>query len=108
MVTLMQQSNTTPPLYFWRDQHGHEIDLNNDQGTSLTPVEIKSGATFQTNWLDKLEWIANDNFLDSVFSKDCKLETCRTSVTAMPPECGPWPLLVERISSCSVSSKRFF
>ena len=35
----------TPPIYFWRDQTGHEIDLLIEEGTTLFPVEIKSGAT---------------------------------------------------------------
>jgi predicted AAA+ superfamily ATPase len=34
-------------LYFWRDRSGHEIDLILDHGLEQTPVEIKSGATFQ-------------------------------------------------------------
>ncbi|PID99741.1 MAG: AAA family ATPase, partial [Acidobacteria bacterium] len=40
-----------PPLYFWRDQHGHEVDLVADKGNSLFPVEIKSGQTFQKNFI---------------------------------------------------------
>ena len=32
-------------LYFWRDNTGHEIDILVDDGTSLYPVEIKSGKT---------------------------------------------------------------
>mgnify|MGYP000395082856 FL=1 len=34
-----------PPLYFWRDQTGHEVDLVIDAGTRLIPVEIKSAET---------------------------------------------------------------
>jgi predicted AAA+ superfamily ATPase len=32
-------------IYFWRDRAGNEIDVLIDTGTSLTPVEIKSGKT---------------------------------------------------------------
>lgn len=32
-------------LYFWRDSTGNEIDVVIDEGISLTPIEIKSGAT---------------------------------------------------------------
>jgi len=39
----LEESN----LYFWRDRSGHEIDLILDHGLEQTPVEIKSGATFQ-------------------------------------------------------------
>lgn len=38
-------------LFFWRDNIGTEIDLLVDAGGRLTPIEIKSGATFQTEWL---------------------------------------------------------
>lgn len=44
------------PAYFWRDQHGHEIDLIIDSGGKLIPFEIKSGATFQESWLKNLDW----------------------------------------------------
>ncbi len=45
-----------PPLYFWRDQHGHEVDLVADLGESLFPVEIKSGSTFHSDWLKNILW----------------------------------------------------
>lgn len=47
-----------PPLYFWRDQHGHELDLAIDRGTDLLPIEIKSGLTFQADWMKNLDWFA--------------------------------------------------
>jgi hypothetical protein len=34
-----------PPLFFWRDTHGHEVDVVIDLGSRRLPVEIKSGAT---------------------------------------------------------------
>lgn len=45
-----------PPLYFWRDQHGHEIDLIKDMGDVLFPIEIKSGTTFHRDWLKNIQW----------------------------------------------------
>jgi len=45
------------PLYFWRDQHGHEIDLVIDQGTYLDFYEIKSSMTFQKDFLKNITWI---------------------------------------------------
>lgn len=39
------------PLYFWRDNIGHEVDLVLEQDGGLTLVEIKSGQTFQSDWL---------------------------------------------------------
>jgi hypothetical protein len=32
-------------LYFWQDRSEHEVDVLIDQGTSLIPVEVKSGQT---------------------------------------------------------------
>lgn len=45
------------PLYFWRDQHGHEVDLVLDRGIHLDLYEIKSGATFQKDFLRQLNWL---------------------------------------------------
>jgi predicted AAA+ superfamily ATPase len=47
-----------PGLYFWRDQHGHEIDLIIESGLNLIPVEIKSGATFRPEWLTNVNWFS--------------------------------------------------
>ncbi len=45
------------PLYFWRDQHGHEVDLVIDQGNSLFCMEIKAGQTFQKSFLNSIIWL---------------------------------------------------
>ena len=34
-----------PPLFFWRDRTGHEVDLVIEKGDELLPIEIKSGRT---------------------------------------------------------------
>ena len=47
-----------PPLHFWRDQHGHEVDALLDLGDRFECLEIKSGATFQTHWLKTLHWFS--------------------------------------------------
>jgi len=46
-----------PPYYFWRDQHGHEIDLVEDQGTFLYLIEIKSSSTFHPDFLKNIQWL---------------------------------------------------
>ena len=46
----------TPPLYFWRDQTGHEVDLLIEEGGSLFPVEIKSGSTVAGDMFGSLAW----------------------------------------------------
>ncbi|MEK7997043.1 MAG: ATP-binding protein [Planctomycetota bacterium] len=49
-------SGEEPPLYFWRDQTGHEIDLLIDLGRTLLPVEIKSGKTVASDFFKGLEY----------------------------------------------------
>lgn len=41
-------------LYFWRDSMGNEIDLLLDNGSTLTPIEIKSGQTVTSNYFKGL------------------------------------------------------
>jgi predicted AAA+ superfamily ATPase len=47
------------PFYFWRDQHGHEVDLVIDHGEQLELYEIKSGLTPDVNWVDGINWLAD-------------------------------------------------
>jgi hypothetical protein len=46
----------TPPLFFWRDRTGHEVDLLIEKANLLYPVEIKSGSTMSPDMLDGLLW----------------------------------------------------
>lgn len=41
-------------LYFWRDNIGHEVDLVYETSEGLQPLEIKSGATFASDWPDSV------------------------------------------------------
>jgi predicted AAA+ superfamily ATPase len=41
-------------LYFWRDSAGHEIDVVFETPAGLQTVEIKSGSTYASDWLDGL------------------------------------------------------
>jgi hypothetical protein len=46
-------------LYFWRDNHGLEVDLLFEHSGRLHPVECKSGTTFSADWLGPLrKWRA--------------------------------------------------
>lgn len=45
-----------PPLFFWRDQTGHEIDLLIDQAGTLYSCEIKSGSTVHGSMFETLSW----------------------------------------------------
>ena len=45
-----------PPLYFWRDRNGLvEIDCIFEKAGKLTPIEIKSGKTFDSSFFDGLK-----------------------------------------------------
>ncbi|HQO09573.1 MAG TPA: ATP-binding protein [Clostridiales bacterium] len=48
-----------PSLYFWRDSTGHEVDMIIEDGQKLIPVEIKSGETFSSSFLDGLHYFIN-------------------------------------------------
>lgn len=41
-------------MFFWRDNVGNEVDLLIERAGVLWPVEFKSGATFQPEWLRAL------------------------------------------------------
>lgn len=46
-----------PDVYFWRDSAGHEIDLLIETGPDrLLPIEIKSGQTFNRDFVKHLTW----------------------------------------------------
>ncbi|MCL4380034.1 ATP-binding protein [Candidatus Dependentiae bacterium] len=58
----------TPHIYFWRDNHGHEIDCLLEQGTTLLPIEIKAGKTITSDYFTAITyWInlANSNPADA-------------------------------------------
>ena len=45
----------TPGISFWRDRAGHEVDLIREDALRVYPTEIKSGATFATDWANALQ-----------------------------------------------------
>ena len=45
-----------PPIYYWRDSTGHEIDLIIEKREKLLPVEIKSGCTIASDMFQNLKW----------------------------------------------------
>lgn len=74
-----------PNLYFWRDSGGLEIDLLVDDGTNLKAIEIKSGATFSTDWVAGLnQWydlasrqLEINNFVVYGGSQEFEFKACR-------------------------------
>ncbi len=72
-------------LYFWRNNTGEEVDVLIEQGEYLMPVEIKSGQTFNADFLSSLEkWAryAGDTALPSqlVFGGDLSMQRNGVSV----------------------------
>jgi hypothetical protein len=51
-----------PNVYFWRDKLGTEVDCILEEGTHLTPIEVKSTSTIQSDLFNGLskwcEWAA--------------------------------------------------
>ncbi|MBP5183315.1 MAG: ATP-binding protein [Lentisphaeria bacterium] len=45
-----------PPMYYWRDSQGHEVDLLIEDGEKLFPVEIKSAQTVSSNMFSGLNY----------------------------------------------------
>ncbi|MBP6902706.1 MAG: ATP-binding protein [Burkholderiaceae bacterium] len=50
----LRHSGAAGTPYFWRDNIGNEVDLLIERAGVLQPVEFKSGATFQPEWLKPL------------------------------------------------------
>ena len=48
-----------PPMYYWRDSQGHEVDLIIEDGEKLFPVEIKSAQTISGNMREGLDYWRN-------------------------------------------------
>ena len=44
-----------PPMWFWRDHRGLEIDLLIERENKLYPVEIKAGETIASDWLSPIK-----------------------------------------------------
>lgn len=46
-------------LYFFRDHHGHEVDVIYKSANNLVPIEIKAGQTFNREFLKGLNYFKN-------------------------------------------------
>lgn len=47
-----------PPLYYWRDRTGHEVDALLDMGTRMTAIEIKAGRTIPSDCFKGLKFFS--------------------------------------------------
>jgi hypothetical protein len=50
----LRHTGAAGQMFFWRDNIGNEVDLLIERAGVLQPVEFKSGATFQSEWLRAL------------------------------------------------------
>jgi len=48
-----------PQLYYFRDAHGHKVDLIFQSGRQLVPIEIKAAQTFNSDFLKNLNFFQN-------------------------------------------------
>jgi len=53
---LFLHGGESPPLFFWRDSHGREVDLLIDLGKRRIPVEVKSGRTVASDFFRGLDF----------------------------------------------------
>lgn len=51
----------TAGLYYFRDSHGNEVDILHKSGHALTGIEIKSAATWNSNFLNGLKRFSTSN-----------------------------------------------
>ncbi len=56
LYKLFAHHGEEPPLYFWRDRTGHEIDFIIDLGSQLLPIEAKFTATVTKEHLRNLRY----------------------------------------------------
>jgi predicted AAA+ superfamily ATPase len=48
------EAGLTANLFFWRDRTGNEVDVLADEGAKLVPVEVKAGATLNSDYFTGL------------------------------------------------------
>ncbi len=56
LIKAFVNAGEVPPVYFWRDRTGHEVDVVIDTGVELIPVEIKSGTTVNPSFFEGLRF----------------------------------------------------
>ena len=59
MLKARLNKGLTPNLYFWRDLAGHEVDLVAEWGGSTKAIEIKAGATLQSNFVKNINYFCS-------------------------------------------------
>ncbi len=59
IIKLNYNKGLIPQIYFWRDRIGNEVDLLIEHGAYVQPIEIKSGSTFNNDFIKGLKNIQN-------------------------------------------------
>lgn len=59
LYKMFANSGENPPLYFWRDRTGHEMDFILDYGTELIPIEAKSGETISSSFFEGFKYFTS-------------------------------------------------
>ncbi len=84
-------------MFFWRNRAGFEIDLIMDKGNQLHPIEIKSGETLHTSWLQTLrKWaeLANGSSERPTLCYGGNWSGIRSEISVTP-----WHLLSKKLST---------
>ena len=56
MVKTCMNAGLEPPLCYWRDSQGHEVDMLVEDGEALFPIEINAGQTVNGSMFDGLNY----------------------------------------------------
>ena len=73
-----------PQLYYFRDAHGHEVDIIFQSANILTPIEVKAGKTFNKDFLKNLLFFqklvenrASEGFVVYTGEQEQRIGSCR-------------------------------
>ncbi len=85
LVKKFTNKGINPPLFYWRDKTGHEIDVIVDYNGKITPIEIKSRKTINTDFFKHLKYwnkLSNNDHSLILYSGDQEQQRSdRTKVT---------------------------
>ncbi|MBA3954830.1 ATP-binding protein [Candidatus Dependentiae bacterium] len=56
LIKHFYNANRRPQLYFWRDNHGHEVDCIIEKAMQLIPIEIKLSMTISSSLFEGLKY----------------------------------------------------
>ena len=94
-------SGKEPRLFFFRTATGDEVDVLFPSGGGMTPVEIKSGATFTEQWSSSLFRFSSLNGIEQpqglvVYGGEASQQREHYRVVAFPDLADLWDELASR------------